>query len=174
MYAGRTKWKVAELEVAENVVAESVAVVEEAQVSKPGVKMASMETVVKGKKKRRVGELTRDHKGAREVREEFIALSGPGAIREGFTRRVAQEAVFAGADPRLVAGGDPTGTTVGISRGTDAWHQSPEARAGYLLRPRVGYWGGRGYRRRGRGRGVSNIVCFHAVFRDLTYCKLFS
>ena len=54
-YLGKTKWKVAELDVAEEVVARSVAE-EEEEVAKPLVRQP--EVVKEGSKKRRVGELT--------------------------------------------------------------------------------------------------------------------
>ena len=101
------------------VVAESVALVEEAEVAEPVVRLP-------------------------------VAVKGEGSKK----RRVGRESVFAGTDPRYVAGGGPSRPApVGLSRGTDAWRQSPGGRGGYLLRPREGGWG-RGYGGRGRGRGV--------------------
>jgi len=84
-YEGRTKWKVAGLNVADigvvdRVVAESVASFEEAQVSKPVVRMPSVEVVEEGKKKRRVGELTVDEEEAKLVRGKLVAPLGPRAI----------------------------------------------------------------------------------------------
>jgi len=159
-YLGRTKWKVAGLNVADvgvadRVVAESVAVVEEAQVSKPVVRMPSAEVVEKGKKKRRVGELTVDEEEVKLVRGELIAPLGPRAICGGLMRVVGRKSVFEDANPRLVAGGSSSSSAaVGLSRRPDARRQSPGEGGGYQLRPRVG---GYGYRGRGvmyRGRGV--------------------
>jgi len=159
-YEGRTKWKVAELnvadvEVVDRVVAESVAEVKEAQVSKPVVRMPSVDVVEEGKKKRRVGEMTEVEEEVKLVRGSLIAPLGPRAICGGLMREVGRESVFKDADPRLVAGGGSSSSAaVGLSRWSDARRQSPGEGGGYQLRPRVG---GYGYRGRGvmyRGRGV--------------------
>ena len=149
-YLGRTKWKVAELEVADEIVVVSVAG-EEVEVAGPKVRLPNYENE-KGKR-RRVGETTEEEEEVREVRE-LIAPLGPRAICGGLLRQVGKESVFAGADPRYVAGGGPfRPAAVGLSREPDARHQSPGGRGGYLLRPRVGNFG-LGYGGRGRGRGV--------------------
>ena len=133
------------------VVAESVALVEEAEVAEPVVRLP---VVVKGEgsKKRRVD--GSDDEGERKEEEEvLIAPLGPRAECGGLLRRVGRGSVFANADPRLVAGGGPSRTTpVGLSRGMDTRRQSPGVRGGYLLRPRVGEYGF-GFGGRGRGRG---------------------
>jgi len=153
-YLGRTKWKVAELDVAEVVVAESVAEVKE-ELSKPVVRMPSVEVVEEVKKKRRVGEMTADEEEANLVRGKLVAPLGPRAICGGLMREVGRESVFAGANPRLVAGGGSSSSVaVGLSRRPDARRQSPGEGGGYQLRPRVSEYG---YRGRGgwyRGRGV--------------------
>ena len=135
----------------EEVVAESVASFEEAEVAKPVVKLP---VAVKGEgsKKRRV-EVSEDEGGEVEKDEVLIAPLGPRAECGGLLRRVGKESVFKDADPRLVAGGDPTPAAVGVSRRSDAWRQSPGASGGYQLRPGVGYRS-MGYGGRGRGRGV--------------------
>ena len=149
-YLGRTKWKVAglnvvDVEMVDRVVAESVAVVEEAQVSKPVVRMPSVEVVEEGKKRRRVGWMTVDEMEAGLVRGKLIAPLGPRAICGGLLREVGSELVFAGADPGLVAGGDRSNSaTVGLSRRADAGRHSPGKGGGYQLRPRVGGYGYRG------------------------------
>ena len=147
-FEGRTKWKVAELEVVSSVEAESVAVAEEDEVSRPVVKMPSYENE-KGKR-RRVGECMEGEEEAQMVRE-LIALLGPRAECGGLLRRVGRESVFAEADPRLVAGGNSNHALSGVSRGMDAWPQSPGGSGGYRLRPRVGGIVYRGYGDRGRG-----------------------
>jgi len=75
-FGGHTKWKVAELDVASSVVAESVEVAEEEEASKPVVKMPSYEKG--GEKRRKVGESTEDEVEAQEVKE-LIAPVGPRA-----------------------------------------------------------------------------------------------
>jgi len=69
-YLGRTKWKVAELEVAKEVVAESVAEaeVEEVEVPKPVVRMPRVEIEEEGGQKRRIGEMTEDEEEVDAVR----------------------------------------------------------------------------------------------------------
>ena len=131
------------------VVAESVASFEEAEVAEPVVKLP---VAVKGEgsKKRRVDRS--DDEGERREERVLIAPLGPRAECGGLLRRVGRESVFRDADPRLVAGGNSTPAAVGVSRRTDAWRQSPGASGGYQLRPRVGY-GYLGYGGRGRGRG---------------------
>jgi len=153
-YLGRTKWKVAELDVAKVVVAESVAEVEE-EVSKLVVRTPSVEMVEEGKKKRRVEEMTVDEEEAGLVRGRLIVPLGPRAICGGLMRELGKESVFAGADPRLVAGGGSSSSAaVGLSRRPDARRQSPGEGGGYQLRPRVGGYGYRGRGDRYRGRGV--------------------
>ena len=149
-WLGRTKWKVAELDVAEEVVARSVAEEEEV-VAKPRVKLP--EEVREGSKKRRVGEVTEEEKEVREVRELVVPL-GPRVECGGLLRVLGKESVFKDADPRYVAGGSSTPAAVGVSRRSEAWRQSPGARGGYQLRPRVGGFRGRGFGGYGRGRGV--------------------
>jgi len=154
-YLGRMKWKVAVLDVAEVVEAESVAEVEEEEVSKPVVRMPGVERVEEGKKKRRIGAMTVDEEEVGIVRGKLIAPLGPKALCGGLMREVGKESVFKEADPRLVAGGEcSSSAAVGLSRRTDARRQSPGEDGVYQLRPRVG---GYGYRGRGgwsRGRGV--------------------
>jgi len=78
-FGGRTKWKVAELDVASDVVAESVAEVKEEGVSEPVVKMPSYEKG--GEKRRRVGESTEDEEEAQTVKElvpRLVLGSGTG------------------------------------------------------------------------------------------------
>ena len=137
--------------ITSGVVAESVALVEEAEVAEPVVRLP---VAVKGEgsKKRRVD--GSDDEGRKKEEEEvLIAPLGPRAECGGLLRRVGRESVFAGADPRHVAGGGPSRTTpVGLSRGLDTRRQSPGVRGGYLLRPRVGEYGF-GFGGRGRGRG---------------------
>ena len=132
------------------VVAESVASLEEAEVAEPVVRLP---VAVKGEggKRRRV-EVSEDGEEEREKVEELIAPLGPRAKCGGLLRRVGKESVFKDADPRLVAGGGSTPAAVGVSRRSDAWRQSPGASGGYQLRPGVGYRG-MGYGGRGRGRG---------------------
>ena len=136
--------------IASGVVAESVALVEEAEVAEPVVRLP---VAVKGEgsKKRRVdGSEDEEEVGEGEV---LIAPLGPRAECGGLLRRVGKESVFAGADPRYVAGGGPSrASPVGLSRGMDTRRQSPGAGGGYLLRPRAGGYG-LGYGGRGRGRG---------------------
>ena len=150
MGLGRTKWKVAELEVAEEVEAEGVAEVKEVEVAEPKVRLPKYED---GKgKRRRVGEKTSEEEEVEAVRE-LIAPLGPRAECGGLLRRVGRESVFAGTDPRLVAGGGPSRTApVGLSRGPEARRQSPGVRGGYQLRSRVGgirdEWGRLCYGRR--------------------------
>ena len=149
-YLGRTKWKVAELEVAEEVEVVSVAE-EEEEMAEPKVRLPKYED--KKGKRRSVGEVTEEEEEVREVRE-LIAPLGPRAIFGGLLRRVGKESMFKNANPRLVAGSSSTPAAVGVSQRSDAWRQSPGASGGYQLRPRVG---GFGYRGRGgmfRGRGV--------------------
>ena len=133
------------------VVAESVASFEEAEVAEPMVRLP-VAVVGVGGKKRKV-----EISGGREEKEKkdevLIAPLGPRAECGGLLRRVGRESVFRDADPRYVAGGGCTHAAVGVSRQSEAWRQSPGASGGYQLRPRVGY-GSLGYRGRGRGRGV--------------------
>ena len=134
------------------VVAESVATVEEAEVAEPVVRLP---VAVKGEggKKRRIDGSDNEEEEVEREDEVLIAPLGPKAECGGLLRRVGKESVFAGADPRYVAGGQLSRPApVGLSRGTDAWRQSPGGRGGYLLRPRVGGYG-RGYGGRDRGRG---------------------
>ena len=162
---GRTKWKVAEMGVAEVVVvreaeieeveALSVAEVEKEKMSKPVVRMPSVEVVEEGKKKRRVGEMTVDEEEAGIVRGKLVVPLGPRAICGGLLREVGRESVFKDADPRVVAGGGSlSSAAVGLSRRPDARRQSPGEGGGYQLRPRVGEYGYRGRDSWGRGRGV--------------------
>ena len=156
-YKGRTKWKVATLNMADadeaerlRVEAESVAE-EEEEVAEPKVRLPEVEKV--GEKRRRIGGKTEEEEEVEEVRE-LIAPLGPRAICGGLLRKVGKESVFKDADPRLVAGGRPMPAAVGVSRQPEAWCQSPGASGGYQLRPRVD---GFGYRGRGgmfKGRGV--------------------
>ena len=76
-YLGRTKWKVAEMDVASEVVALSVAEEEEV-VAEPRVKLP--EVVKEGCKKRRVGEVTEEEEEVREVRELVVPL-GPRVLQ---------------------------------------------------------------------------------------------
>ena len=115
------KWKVAELDVAEEVVAVSVAEEEEV-VAEPRVRLP--EAVKDGSKKRRVGEVSEKEKEVREVRE-LVAPLGPRALCGGLLRRVGKESVFKDADLRLVAGGGSTPAAVGVSWRSEAWCQSP-------------------------------------------------
>ena len=149
-YLGRKKWKVAELDVADEVVAVSVAEEEEV-VAEPRVRLPKV--VREGSKKRRVGEVTKEEEEVREVRELVVPL-GPRAECGGLLRRLGRESVFKDADPLLVAGGGSTPAAVGVSRRPDAWRQTPGASGGYQLRPRVGGFRGRGWGGCGRGRGV--------------------
>ena len=149
-YLGRTEWKVAELDVAKEVVARSVA--EEAEVvAEPKVRLP--EVIREGGKKRRVGEITEEEREVRGVRELVVPL-GPKAECGGLLRRLGKELVFKDADPRFIAGGGSTPTAVGVSRRSEAWRQSPGVSGGYQLRPRVGGYRGRGLGGYGRGRGV--------------------
>ena len=135
------------------VVAESVALVEEAEVAEPVVRLP---VAVKGEgsKKRRIDGSEKEEEEEEKKEEVLIAPLGPRAECGGLLRRVGKESVFRDADPRYVAGGGPSrASPVGLSRGTDARRQSPGAGRGYLLRPRVGGYG-LGYGGRGRGRGV--------------------
>jgi len=146
-YMGRTKWEVAglnvvDVEVADRVVAESVAEVEEAQVSRPVIRMTSVDVVEEGQKKRRVGEVMEVEEEARLVRGDLIAPLGPRAICSGLMRVVGKESVFKDADPRLVASGSSSSSAaVGLSRWPDARRQSPGEERGYQLRPRVSGYG---------------------------------
>ena len=149
-YLGRTKWKVAELGVAKEVVARSVAEEEEV-VAEPRVRLPVL--VKEGSKKRRVGEMTEEEKEIREVRGLVVPL-GPRAKCGELLRVLGKESVFKDADPRLVAGGGSTPAAVGVSRRSEAWRQSPGVSGGYQLRPRVGRFRGRGFGGFGRGRGV--------------------
>jgi len=157
---GRTKWKVAGLNVADvgvadRVVAESVAEVKEAQVSKPVVRMPSVDVVEEGKKKRRVGDMTEVEEEAKLVRGSLIAPLGPRAICGGLMRVVGRGSVLKDADPRLVAGGGSSSSAaVGLSRRPDARRQSPGGDGGSQLRPRVGGYGYGGGGRVLQGRGV--------------------
>jgi len=150
-FGGRTKWKVAQLDVAEDVVAESVAVREEEEVSKPVVKIPSYEKG--GEKRRRVGESTEDEEEAQTVKE-LVAPVGPRIRYGGLLKVVGGEKVFGKADPRCAAGGSSDHALSGVSGGTDAWRQSPGGSGGYQLRPRIGGSAYRGFGGRGRGRGV--------------------
>ena len=133
------------------VVDESVAE-EEVEVAEPKVRLPSYED--KKGKRRRLGS---EEEGVEEIVREDEALIvplGPRAECGGLLRRIGRESVFRDADPRYVAGGGPSrATPVGLSRGLDTRRQSPGARGGYQLRPRVGGYGF-GYGGRGRGRGV--------------------
>ena len=143
--------KMVRVEEERGVVAESVASFEEAEVAEPVVRLP---VAVKGEgSKRRRVEASEGEEGMRKDEEVLVAPLGPRAVCGGLLRRVGKESVFAGADQRLVAGGDSTPTAVGVSRRSEAWRQSPGVSGGYQLRPRVGYerWG---YGGRGRGRGV--------------------
>ena len=135
------------------VVAESVASFEEAKVAEP---MVRLPVAVKGEgsKKRRVdGGEVEEGKVKKEVKE-LIAPTGPRAEWGDVSRRVGDGWFFGVGTQSYVAGGGPSrATPVGLSRGSDARRQSPGARGGYQLRPRVGY-GWMGYGGRGRGRGV--------------------
>jgi len=149
-YLGRTKWKVAELDVAESVVAESVEVAEEAEVAKPVVRLPKRE---EGSKKRRIGEKSEEEKEVQAVRE-LIAPAGPRAECGRLLRVVGKESVFDRADPGLVAEGPSTHASVRVSRGTEAWRQRPGAIGKGVLRPGVGYgqsWHGGGVRSTGYG-----------------------
>jgi len=149
-FGGRTKWKVAELDVASSVVAESVAVDEEEGVSKPVVKMPSYE---KGDgKRRRVGESTEDEEEAQVVKE-LIAPVGPRIRYGGLMKVVGGGRIFGEASPRCAAGGNSNHALSGVFGGTDAWRQSPGGSGDYQLRPRIGgsLYGGFGGRGRGRG-----------------------
>jgi len=150
-YGGRTKWKVAELDVASSVVAESVVVGEEEGVSKPVVKMPSYEKG--GEKRRRVGESTEDEEEAQEVKE-LVAPVGPRIRYGGLLKVVGGGKVFEKAGPRCAASGNSDHALSGVSGGTDAWRQSPGGSGGYQLRPRIGGSTYRGFGGRGRGRGV--------------------
>ena len=108
---GRTKWKVAELEVAESVVARSVAE-EQEEVAEPKVQLPEVEKV--GEKRSRVGENTVEEEEVQEVRELRAPL-GPRAICGGLFKRVGKESVFAGADQGLYASGGSTHAAVGVS-----------------------------------------------------------
>ena len=148
-YLGRTKWKVAELKVAEKVEAESMAE-EEEEMAEPKVRLPSFEN--KGKR-RRVGVVTKEEEEVREVRELITPL-GPRAVCGGLLRRVEKELVFADADLRLVVRGCPTPAAVGVSQQSGAWRKSAGVSGGYQLRPRFGGYRIRGYGEYGRGRGV--------------------
>jgi len=148
-YEGRTKWKVAQLDVASSVVASSVAVGEEEGVSKPVVKMPSYEKG--GEKRRRVGESTEDEEEAQTVKE-LVAPVGPRIRYGGLMRKVEEVAKGKKAGPRFAAGGNSNHALGGVSGGTDAWRQSPGGSGGYALRPRFG-GSVRGFGSRGRGRG---------------------
>ena len=150
-FGGRTKWKVAQLDVAESVVAESVAVGEEEGVSKPVVKMPSYEKG--GEKRRRVGESTEDEEEVQAVKE-LVAPVGPRIRYGGLMKVVGGGEIFEEAGPRYAAGGNSDHALSGVSGGTDAWRQSPGGSGGYQLRPRIGGSVGRGIKVRSRGRGV--------------------
>jgi len=149
-FGGRTKWKVAELDVASSVVASSVAVEEEEGVSRPVVRMPSY--AKGGEKRRRVGESTEDEEEAQEVKE-LVAPVGPRIRYGGLMRKVEEVSGDRKVGPRFAAGGNSNHALSGVSGGTDAWRQSPGGSGGYALRPRVG-GSLRGYGSRGRGRGV--------------------
>ena len=132
--------------------AESVASGEVAEVAGQVVKVPKYENE-KGKR-RRLEEEEVGRGGGRKVEEKLIAPLGPRAECGGLLRRVGRESVFAGADPRCVAGGGPScAAPVGLSRGTDARRQTPVVGGGNLLRPRVGGYG-IDYGGSGRGRRV--------------------
>ena len=147
----RVKEKRVRVEELVEVVAESVASFEEAEVAEPVVKLP---VAVKGEgsKRRRVDGSVDGGEGEKKEEKKLIAPLGPRAECGGLLRVVGRESVFRDADPRLVAGGGPTPAAVGVSQRSDAWRQSPGASGGYQLRPRVGY-GWMGYGGRGRGRG---------------------
>ena len=132
------------------VVAESVVLVEEAEVAEPVVRLP-VAVKSEGSKKRRVNGSEDEGRGEDEV---LIAPLGQRGECGDRLRRVETESVFAGADPRYVVRGEPSrATPVGIARGLDTRRQSPGVRGGYQLRPRVsGY--GLGLGGRGRARGV--------------------
>ena len=110
-YLKWTKWKVAELAVAEEV--ESLSVAEEMEgVAEPKVRLP--EYVMKNDKKRRIQDLTEEEEEAREVRE-IVAPLGQRAMCGGLLRRVGKESVFKDADPRLVASGSSTPAAVEVS-----------------------------------------------------------
>ena len=138
--------------------AESVALVEEAEVAEPVVRLPVAVKVEESKKRRVDG--SEDKKEEEEKEEEekeeevLIAPLGPRAECGSLLRRVGKESVFAGADPRYVAGGGPSrASAVGLSRGMDTRRQRPRAKRGYLLRPRGGSYG-LGYGGRSSGRAV--------------------
>ena len=133
-YLKRMEWKVAELEVAEAVVARSVAEEEEV-VAEPKLRLP--EVVKEGSKKRRVGDVIEDEEEVRAVRELIVPL-GPRAECGGLLRRLGKESVFKDAERRLVGGGSSTPAAVGVSRRLEAWCQSPGMIKGYQLTPRVG------------------------------------
>lgn len=139
-------------------------VVEEVQLSKPVVRIPSVEIVEERKKRRRIGEMTEEEEEAKEVREMLVALLCPRAICEELMRRVEKESVFKNANPKLVVGDNPTDATVGVFWGTDTWRQSLGVSGGYLLRPRVSYRGGLGYRERGMAEEFK-LLYFHTAFR---------
>ena len=146
---------VADVEVVDRVVAESVAEVEEERVSKPVVRMPSVDVVEKGKKKSRIGDVTEVEEEMRLVRGSLIAPLGPRAVCGGLMRVVGRESVFRDADPRLVArGGSSSSAAVGLSRRPDARRQSPGGAESYQLRPRIGGYGYGGRGRMFRGTGV--------------------
>ena len=131
--------------------AESVALVEGAEVAEP---MVRVPVAVKreGSKKRRV-EVSKSKDEEVKRDEMLIAPLGPRAKCGGLLRKVGRKSVFAGADPRYGARGGPSqATSVGLSQEAEARRQCPGARGGYQLRPRVGGYG-LGYGGRGRERG---------------------
>jgi len=150
-FGGRTKWKVAELDMASDVMAERVAEVKEEEVSEPVVKMPSYEKG--GEKRRRVGESTEDEEEAQTVKE-LVAPVGPRIRYGGLMRRVEEVDRVVRADPRCAAGGNSDHALSGVSGGTEAWRQSPGGSGGYQLRPRIGGSAYRGFGGRGRGGGV--------------------
>jgi len=136
--------------VTSSVVASSVAVGEEEEVSKPVVKMPSYEKG--GEKRRRVGESTECEQEALVVKE-LVAPVGPRIRYGGLMKVVGGGKIFEEADPRRAAGGNSDHALSGVSGGTDAWRQSPGGSGGYQLRPRIGGSTYRGFGGRGRGRG---------------------
>jgi len=169
-FGGRTKWKVAELDVASSVVASSVAVEEEEEVSVPVVKIPSYEKG--GEKRRRVGECTEEEEEAQAVKE-LVAPVGPRIRYGGLMRRVEEVGRVVKADPRCAAGGNSGHALTGVSRGTDAWRQSPGGSGGYQLRPRIGGSTFRGYGGRGRGRGVFFWVIPCGIGYSTVFCLWF-
>jgi len=121
-FEGRTKWKVAELDVAEVVVAESVVLDVEEGVSEPVVRMPSYEGV--GEKRRRVEEGPEVEEKIEEE-EVLIAPLGPRAECGGLLRRVGRKSVFEEAGSRFAASHSSNHALSRVSGGTDTWRQSP-------------------------------------------------